>query len=237
MRFMTLVSTLMFCLILASGVFAGERQVTVTRIDQEVQTLPEARGAAGDCLMGNLNAPYYAISGWLLGMESYSYVYEADAAACACPEGFAVETVHIYLQFAGAMDFDVAVGLSEAEWDFAGSCWVPGADICASPVYNVAIPGGGLYDIALPVTCDCAFFGYHYAIDVDFLTSFAVSPDMITDNVPVGCVSWNDYGGGWVDLNPTGFPGELLIFADVACCADPVANEDETFGGIKSLFR
>jgi len=238
MKKTVLVTVLSLCLFTAVGVNAADREVTVKLLDQQPQSVNVARSPAGDCLVGNLYSPYFAIPGWLIGLESYMYMFDAEESACACAAGFAVEAVHMYLQFEGAESFDMSVGFNEAVWDPASGCWVPGPEICRSPIYTVAVDNPGLYDIVLPVECECAFFGYWYGISVNFESSFAVSPDIITDNVPLGCVSWNDYGGGWEDLNSVyGFPGELSIYADVVCCQNPVADEANTFGGVKSLFR
>ena len=112
----------------------------------------------------------------------------------------------------------------ETLWDDTMGCFVPGPVICVSPVYTVTITNAGMYDIALPMAqgCSCAMFGYKYGISMNF---------------PVGCTSWNDYGTGWYDLQTLGFPGELKMFADIACCDDPVASENATWGGVKTLFR
>lgn len=64
------------CLI-TTVAFGADRQVTVTRVEQEVQPPALApQGAAGVCVMGNTNAAAYAITDWVWGAESYKYMLE-----------------------------------------------------------------------------------------------------------------------------------------------------------------
>lgn len=244
MKRLLTIAICILCLASLTTAALAERSVVVTPITQEVQPLSVApNGAAADCAMGNLNPPAYAITDWIWGAESYSYVFYADQSQCACSSGFTVEQVHMYMQF-GAEDvpvsFNAYVGFEEAVYDEATGCWMPGTPFCASPEYTVTIDAAGLYDIALPIpagTCDCAYFGYWYSISVNFTTAFDSSPDLITDNMPVGCTSWNDYGLGWLDLQDFGMPGETAMFADIVCCENPVSSDETTLDGIKALFR
>ncbi len=232
------------CLLLAGAAFAADRTVVVTPVTGNIQSLNPA-GANGVCQLGNLNAPAWAITDWIWGDETYKYIFDADQALCTqCPAGFKVEMVHFYMQF-GAEDvptsFDCMVDFEETVWDEASGCFMPGPTICESQPYTVTIDQAGLYDIALPLpydVCDCAYFGYKYALGLTFLTPFDSTPDAITDDIPVGCTSWNDYGMGWYDLvTGFGFPGEIIMFADIICCENPVDTEKDTWGGVKSLFR
>lgn len=62
--------------------------------------------------------------------------------------------------------------------------------------------------------------------------------EMITDDFPTACTSFNDWGSGWHDLVVDfGFPGNLVMWADAMCCEDPIAQERRTWGDVKSLFR
>ncbi len=232
------------CLLLVAGTaMAAEKTVVVTPVTGEIMNISQA-GASGACQVGNLNAPAYAITDWIWGQETYKYLFDADQAGCvACPAGFQVETVHFFMQF-GADDvpvsFDCSVDFEETIWDETLGCFLPGAVISQSPAYTVTIDAAGMYDIALPMdsaNSPCAYFGYKYAIGMNFLTAFDSLPDAITDGVPVGCTSYNDYGMGWYDLLDFGFPGEIVMFADIVCCENPVETEDSTWGEVKSLFR
>jgi hypothetical protein len=112
-------------------------------------------------------------------------------------------------------------------------------EVTVTSVTTVTIDAAGLYAITLPMdtACACAEFGHWYGISFEFLTAFASRPDLITDDIPVGCVSWNDYGAGWEDLQSYGFPGEVSLIADIVCCSNPVPAEKNTWGEIKAMFR
>jgi len=143
--------------------------------------------------------------------------------------------------------FDVYVDLEDALWD--GVCWVPGIEDCVSPVYSVTIDTDGLYDISLPIydACDCAYFfspvtcqPFYYFLSFHFPNAFptGMEPDVVTDDFPLGCTSYNDFGSGWLDLvTEYSFPGELMIWADVACCDNPVGDGACSWGKIKNLYR
>lgn len=239
---MRLAITLIFCLVMVSGALAQERTVTITPLSGPVLDV-DLSAPAGVCVMGNTNPAAWAIGDWIYGAETYATVFEAMQPPCGCPAGFSVEAVHALVQF-GVEDvpitFDVAVAFHETVVDEAAGCLVPGPEVCSSSIYSVTIDAAGLYDLALPIdptTCQCTFFGYGYAVSMTFVDAFIEYPDMITDNFPVGCTSWNDYGLGWLDLQSFGFPGEINISADIVCCEPAVPNEDRSWGGVKSLFR
>jgi len=235
------------CLALMAGTAFADRTVTVTKLSSnlEIQTLDLGGGGMRDCLVGNLNDPAWAINGWFTGQEEYKFLF--NGAEC-CNEGFWLDTVHIYLQFTDTMTYPLEilawVDLEDALWDDALGCWVPGIVDCVSAVYTVTIEAPGLYDIGLPMTdyCDCAYVydptgsPYWYMLSVHFDNLF--DAQLVTDDFPVGCMSWNNWGAGWYDLvNDAGFPGEIMIWGDVHCCEDPVGMENETWGGVKALFR
>lgn len=242
---MNKVTVMVLCLILAAGTVFADRSPVITPVSGDIQTIGPS-SAQSDCLMGNLNPIHFALSGWLTGGESYKYLFYADPALCPnCLFGFSVSGVHIYLRFQTEdvpVTFQASVDWEEAVYDHATGCFLPGPEICVSPVYNVTIEAPGVYDINLPLDegqCPCAYFGYWYGISFTFLTTFqaGATPELITDAFPVGCVSYNDWGQGWQDLFGYGFPGELSMYADVVCCSPPVDTEGSTWGGIKTLFR
>ncbi len=236
---------LSLCLLLMAGsAMAAERAVVVTPVSGNVININQSTANAA-CVMGNLNTPVYAITDWIWGNETYKYLFDANQEGCAtCPSGFKVEAVHFFMQFAAddvPVTFDCKGDFEETVYDPTLGCFLPGAIICESPVYTVTIDKAGMYDIALPLIaddCPCAFFGYKYALGMTFLTSFASEPDLVTDDTPVGCTSYDDYGLGWYDL-VTGFelPGEMIMNADIICCDNPVDNENSSWGEVKSLFR
>ncbi len=161
----------------------------------------------------------------------------------SCAEGLLISEVHILLSF-GPEDvpvtFEISADVEEIIWDDASQCNIPGGQICASDITTITINSEGLYDISIPVNCDCLPMISSYALGLFFHTDFTSTgfPNLVIDASPVGCTSWNDWGDGWNDLVTNfGFPGELSIFADVDCCEDPVANESHSWDEIKSMFR
>jgi hypothetical protein len=241
---------IILCLALVAGAaFAADRQVVVTPVSGDPvfyspNALPANPNPVG-CQVGNLNPLAFAITDWVWGSEKYKYMFFADQAQCtSCTEGFTVDSVNLVMRF-GPEDvpstFGARVDFEEATWDDALGCFVPGPEICVSSVYTVTISSAGVYNINLPMnaTCSCAFFGYWYGISFEFTTSFAggMEPDLVTDAFPVGCTSWNDYGAGWVDMQDFGFPGEISLFADISCCANPVSTDQSSWGDIKAMFR
>ena len=239
---MRILLTTLLCLAMAAGAFAADRQVTVTPIDSPLLSIDQA-APNGVCVYGNDAAPGYAITDWIWGQESYATVFNAAQPACACGAGFTIEQVHFYMNFAAAdvpSTFNVSVDFRQSVIDGTSACPVPDLEICTSPVYQVTITNPGLYDIALPMgPCACAFFGFDYAVSINFPDLFPATarPDAVTDVTPLGCVSYNDYGTGWTDTYTFGFPGELIMYADVICCEPPVPTEDSSWGDVKSLFR
>ena len=241
---MRILATVLLCLVMAGTAIAADRTVTATPLDGPILTY-QSPSPAGVCVYGNDTSPVWAITDWIWGAESYATSFVADHATCGCGGGFKIEQVHFYMNF-GEEDvpftFEASAIFHEADPDPTSGCKVPGPVICSSPVYSITIPAAGIYDIALPMdqtTCGCAYFEYGYAVGVNILTDFPSSqrPDAVTDGVPVGCTSWNDYGAGWEDLISFGFPGELVLYADVVCCDSPVAGEISPWGSLKSLFR
>jgi hypothetical protein len=235
-------------LLLTAGSALAEREVVVTRLaDQPTTVRPDfgTQEANPACMVGNLNAAAYSITNWVYGAEKYKYLFTADPASCtSCVEGFTVTSVNLQLNFTledVPSTFQARVDFEEAVWDEALGCFVPGAAICVSPDYTITIDVAGLYNISLPLStaCACAEFGYTYGIGFEFITSFpdTARPDLVTDQTPVGCTSYNDYGLGWEDLYSFGFPGEIIMNAEIVCCDNPVPVEKSTWGEIKSMFR
>jgi len=232
------------CVLVASGALAG-KTLHVHRLSDVEATLQANGGPTRqDCQVGNLNVPTYAITDWAFGAEGYKYLFRAPA-TCSCPVGFRLDSIHLLMQF-GPEDvpvgFDAFVDLEEAVWDDLSGCYLPGAELCTSLVYTVQIDAEGLFDISLPILeqCQCAAIGFWYFLSFHFVSEFGASgrPDLVADGMPLGCRSWNDYGFGWQDLvSDFDWPGEILMYADAACCEIPVSAEPGTWGSVKSLYR
>ncbi|MEN8008384.1 MAG: hypothetical protein ABFS42_15350 [Candidatus Krumholzibacteriota bacterium] len=232
------------CFAVTGATAVAKDAPTITQIDPaEIPARTMMSGTTG--LVGNLNPGYWRISGWFTGAEEYKFLFN-PVEQLDCPAGFQLEQVHMLLDFDDTMNypitFEVWCDLEDAWWDNVLQCWIPGEEDCRSDTYAVTIDVPGTYDIGIPITCECAYMTdptgapYWYMLSMHFPNLFAAN--LITDDFPVPCYSWNNWGSGWVDLVATsGFPGGIVMWGDVICCSDPVAIEERSWGDIKSLFR
>ena len=238
-----LIMLTLLCVALAAMPLFAKEVVTVTRIDEaNIQTYGTA--APTPEVVGNLNTPQWLLGGWFAGNEAYAFNF-TPAAQISCVSGFATTMVHMYMDFEATdvpVTFDVQGVLGSQVWDPAMGCFVPGDVDCAGSVYTVTIDAAGTYDLAIPMACDCAYVfdgaGNPYQYYLAMYYSGAFTARVVTDGVQAACTSFNDWGQGWQDLEPyfTTY-GNINIWADVNCCANPVSTESETWGGIKSLYR
>ena len=246
------VLTLAFALLVfgAFGASAQQREVVeITALPVgEMPGMVEVEGVTGiaaydTCDVGNLNPPVYAITDWLYGNEGYK-VY-VDPWSCPCPAPERVKplwvTMYVYaydtIPTCGAFQMQADVQLAGG----TPSCPVPVDNtVCTSAVYNVTIPGAGLWFIELPVE-DCPLMDGPFFISWWFLNDGGCLPGpltVVTDNVPINCDSYIDYRGYWEDLVVDyGFPGVILMWATVECSEESVATEQGTWGAIKSMYR
>ena len=239
---------LILCLLLVAGSALAAREAVVTRLDDPVLlSAGVAASTRGDACWGNLNDPTYAITNYIWGDEVYAYGFTPPVFQCPCPLGFHVENVHMLMQFTpedAPATFDAYVNLaSDGQQNIMPPpCPFPGVEECVSPLFTVTINEPGLYDIALPLYdyCDCAYLEYGYFLSFHFATTFpdSMRPDLVTDDLPSGCTSYNDYGFGWEDLvTGVGLPGNIVMWADIICCENPVTVEQGTWGLLKTLYR
>jgi hypothetical protein len=243
-RWLLAAITALAVLPVAAPVAAAEpklREVRAVPLSDQALTRLQAAPAPvflEQCAVGNLNPPTYAINNFLYPPEEYQLSFDPTPACGSCPVGFHVEQIHIALSFPSACSITLAANLTEPDLATSVDCPPPGAYLCDSQSYLVSVPAAGLYDVVLPVSCDCAFVrGYRYNLSVYFL-QMVCNASLLTDNQPSLCSSWNNYGAGWDDLRATyqGWPGNLLIWADAACCEEPVPVGGATWGAIKSLY-
>lgn len=227
----------MVLMLVAGSVVAKE--ITPLKTDLTPPIISSSAQAA--CVAGNDNFDgilgYYG--DWFYGNEAYAVPINAGESGCSCAEGVTVTTIHMLVALDEFANLDVAAAVLDAQTDGAG-CLSPGVEIAVSAAYTFnAIPELGYYDIAIPITSPCATVGDAQFIALYFLNDndgqFLGIP--ISDP-PNACFGYNDYGAGYEDLVADyGFAGDILIWADMECCADPVSTESSTFGNVKSLFR
>jgi len=234
-----LILILAMALVLLASASVAREAPTATRLDPadipDRNMMPDITGQ-----VGNLNPAVWGIPEWFTGQEEYKILFN-PLETLNCPFGFQLQQVHMLMSFDEPTTFEVWVDLEDALWDDGLQCWVPGIEDCRSDTYTVTIDEPGLYDIGLPIDCDCAYMTdptgapYMYMLSMHFPTPFTAT--LVTDDYPTACTSWNNWAGVWEDLYNWGFPGNIIMYGDVTCCEDPVATEPRTWGGVKSLFR
>lgn len=234
-------SVLCIALVLSlSGTIAtAEKEVVVEPVTAvEVTPFDFLSGTMFDCQVGNLNPAAWAISNFIVPPEDYKLTFNPLATCTVCPLGFRVLTVRAFLQTAGACTIVMGVDVEEAVYP-TPNCPSPGPVMCASPLYTVNIPQAGLWNIGLPISCDCLTPNRMYLLSVH-LESATCTPALITDAGPaLLCYNWNNYGTGWYDLVGAfpDWPGQLKFFAEAECCSPPVPVEGKSWGAIKELYK
>ncbi len=232
-----------FAIVLLALLIAG---VAVARDTTKLSTdlpRPAAERYAGDCVVGNPDIAgiqgYYAT--WWWGYENYAIPFNPMNEACVCGAGFSVKAVHMMLVLDEFTNITVQAALLAAVDDGTG-CLVPGAELYASaPVTVSALPLPDYYDIEIPMDAPCATVGENYFMAFYFLDDNggqAGGVGLPVDSTPTPCYSYNDWGSGWKDLvTAYGFAGDIIMWADIDCCENPVADEDSTWGEMKNLYR
>lgn len=194
-------------------------------------------GGVTTCQLGNLNAAAWGISG-MVPPDELKLAFDPMSTCSVCPVGFKVNKVHAYVQVAGACQIVMGVDIEEAVYPSAG-CTAPGPVVCASDFYQVNLPGAGMYNIGIPITCDCLTMGRSYLMSVHFEDA-TCDVGLITDDGPAGlCLNWDNYGQGWYDLLAAydWWPGQLKFFADAECCTPSVPVDGRTWGSIKGMYN
>ncbi len=234
---------LTFCLLLFAQATAVAG-VTVNRLTDDLnQWTNSDSGQRGECIYGNPNPPAIAIPDWIQGDSSFTYYIAFPSALdCSCQLGFHIDDVSLMMQF-GIEDvpvqFEMSAELAPMDWRMMP---LPGRPDCTGDAYTVDIQQAGFYEITIPLheQCGCAYLDYSYFITLNILTPFAetMQPDLILDAFPLGYQSYIHDGNSWWDLLfNLGFPGELVMKANVVCCDLPVLQESNTMGELKSMYR
>ena len=166
--------------------------------------------------------PAWAIYPWVVGDELYK-AYQDPAAACASPYPFAIHEVHTILYIAGPVLLYLSADIETVNMTDP-SCPHPGNILTLTPIYEISVPSEDLFLITLPLDSPVVvngpyFVGLYYGPD-----GGPQNVALVTDDTPVPCVSYNDWGEGYVDLDtvytdPDGtgpiktFPGRLILFS------------------------
>jgi hypothetical protein len=185
---------------------SSERQTERHKFTSEVQ-----------CTVRMVGDSYWAMEGWLVGDEIYKVYQDVDLLPNDCTYPFYVTGIVIELQttYAGTVYVQVDVEELDPNQSTEG-CPFPGALLGISDEFGYVIPAGGYYLLITwfdePVLVTEPYFaGLYFGSGV-----YDLNPALILDNDPYLCVSWNDWGEGYVDLisNPYyNFPGNLVMYS------------------------
>jgi hypothetical protein len=247
---------LLIFLMLATGlVFSvspalADKKVTIKPIDHPapgIISLGERTGPA--CVVGNTHPPYWAIGDFLLPPENYKLSFNPLQGDCpaSCPPptwwGFKTTTIHIILQVAEPCTLTLAVDIEEATYSGGLDCPEPSIPACGTNLLQVVLTSSGMWDIGLPIDCDCLSLHRKYLIGF-YIDSYSNAggtvPSLVTDAGPATlCTNYNNYGSGWMDLTSAypSWPGNLVFFAEAECCELPVPTEEKSWGFIKKLYE
>ncbi len=169
------------------------------------------------CTVRMVGSSYWAIDGWLVGDELYKVYQDVDLLPNDCSYPFYVTEVAIEFQCAYAGTVYVQVDIEDIDsLTSTEGCPYPGPLLGISEEFGFIMPGGGYFLLITmfdePVLVTGPYFaGIYFGSGVDQLL-----PALITDDDPYLCVSWNDWGEGFVDLisNPYfNFPGNLVAYS------------------------
>jgi hypothetical protein len=167
-------------------------------------------------------AGYWLITQWIWGDEVYAHYEDPAAFGCTDIYPFRVTEVTFELNTYGAESFQAVASINGLDTTYPASpaCPKPGTDICVSPVYNITIPAAGYYQITIPLTDLCCVYGPYFA--EFYLIGALNTPDGVSDNAPLNCHTYNDWGSGWKDLVVQyGWPGCVQVYSKGLTMAHP----------------
>ncbi len=175
------------------------------------------------CTLRMVGSSYWAIDSWLAGDEIYKVYQDVALLGNDCSYPFCVTELLFEMQFTTAGTLWVQADIEDL--DSIGStqdCPYPGPVLGITEDQAFVIPGQGVYLVVVPfaepVIVNGPFFaGCYFGGDTHLL-----GPALIADNDPYLCVSWNDWGEGYVDLisNPYfNFPGNIVFYTRGHNCA------------------
>lgn len=225
--------------LLALAAPAAARTATFDRLpDAEVNEFSLSDREPGELCEACNNSYQWTVSEWLIGDETYK-IY-CDPGDCPyCEGGWKPLSVTIYLYWAEENTCELTMSVDIESVDFTDPlCPAPGETLCSSaPVTVGPFTPAGLWAVTLPLPGECADIDTTFFAGINFHGLCTVLPDLVTDGGPCEpCVSWNDWGSGWVDLCDYDFPGNLSVYTTLEC-QGPTAVRTETWGTIKGHYR
>ena len=192
-------------------VFEAIYPVNYQKPDNKPKFLPDVQ-----CTVRMVGESYWAVDGWLVGDELYKVYQDVDLLNNECTYPFYITEVVFEIQSTSAGTLWVQADIETLDPEQSTeACPYPGELLAISPETSYYVPGEGYYLVVIPfdepVLVTAPYFaGCYFGADV-----YLLGPSLITDNDPYLCISWNDWGEGYVDLvsNPYfNFPGNLVMY-------------------------
>lgn len=199
--------------------------------------------AREDCRIGSTDFDSY--QGWYDDFwdsgQQYAQLIRPDQEGCACGEGVTIDLVHMYLKVNALSYLEVEAELWSAVDDGTG-CPVPGGPLAiSSPIAFGNFPGDGIADLAVDFDSPCMTPDEAYFVVFTYReASASLFTGVPVDASPDACtqyVHWADIANWHDPVAEFGWVGNFYVFADVSCCADPVANENTTWSVLKKAYR
>ena len=197
----------------------------------------------GDCRAGSFDLDGYQgyYSNFWGAADAYAALIRPGDGSCACTEGVTVQDVHAIFRVNMSTVFVVQAEVWSAQ-DLGGGCLAPLAPLAASaPIQYSDFPGTGNVNMEIPLGGPCMDPADDYFVVVRFLPgTVGALIGVPVDSSPDACTTWVDRTGlaGWHDpVMEYDWVGNPYVYADLNCCADPIANESTSWGGLKGLFR
>ncbi len=206
--------------IVGSAVYAADkRTVKVTPISgQPINNLYLAPSlvTADTCFVTDNQEITWRIDGWVIGFELYKSLMD-PATNCDNPYPFTITAINMPMMFDAPTPITMAVDVEAIDYTTIPGCPIPGVLLAASSEWEADVPDSGMWNLWIPLDTPLVvngpfFAGFYIGNAIDT----AVHAAVLTDDVPVNCVTYNiwDETIGWIDLtnNDTyNFPGRLAM--------------------------
>jgi len=172
---------------------------------------------ADTCSVDMAGPAAYYIPSWVIGNDLYK-AYQDPVQTCERPYPFTIDIVYFLLQYLSSDTIFISVDIESADMTDP-SCPKPGSLLTISPLYQVNLENN-LYMIQIPLDSPVVVNGPYFVGLYFAEMGNPYDAAVVTDSIPVPCVSYNDWGEGYVDLdtvtNDLGqrvFPGRLIIYS------------------------
>jgi len=190
---------------------------TIYPIDYETPDKSPGFTSEIQCTVRMVGDSYWAVESWLVGDEIYKVYQDVDLLGNDCTYPFYV--THVAFELMCTYPGTLWVQADIEALDPAAStenCPYPGPVLAITEDLAYGIPGEGQYLIIMPFdepvqVTEPYFAGCYFATE-----TYNLNPSIVTDDDPYLCVSWNDWGEGFVDLisNPYfSFPGNMVMYS------------------------